>query len=217
MPDAVVLSHPDGGHLGGGAEVWGTLPIRQVLLPVAQSRSPAFRAWATDAPLAGIRTIHAADLRDLSMPDGARLEILHAPDPSSQNAPADDRVAIFRLHWRGWKLLLTSDAGILTESELLDAHKDISADVIIAGRHRSAASLGDAFLDAVNPQAIVASHSAFPICEQLDLKAVKYWRSRGIQVIHQGESGGVTVRVDESGNLRLEGFADQSVVILKPR
>ena len=100
---------------------------------------------------------------------------------------------------------------------MLDARKDVSADVIIAGRHRGVVSLGDAFLDAVNPQAIIASHSAFPVSEQLKPETVKYWRSRGIQVVHQGESGGVTVRVDESGNLRLEGFADQSVMILKPR
>jgi competence protein ComEC len=114
-------------------------------------------------------------------------------------------------------LLFTSDAGMLTESKLLDAGKDISADLIIAGHHGSDASLGDAFLDAVNPQAIVASHSAFPPAEQLNPETVKHWRSRGIQVIHQGESGGVTVRVDESGNLRLEGFADHSVVTLQPR
>lgn len=217
MPDSVVLSHPDGGHLGGGAAVWGTLPIRQVVLPVAQSRSPAFRAWAADAPLAGVQAIQAAACRELPMPDGARLEILLAPDARSQNATADDRVAVFRLHWRGWKLLFTSDAGMATESELLDARTDVAADVIIAGRHRSDASLGDAFLDAVNPQAIVASHSAFPPSEQLKPETVAYWRSRGIQVIHQGETGGVTVRVDEAGNLRLEGFADRSVRILKPR
>ena len=217
MPDAVILSHPDGSHLGGGAEVWATFPIRQVLLPVAQSRSPTFRNWSTDAPLAGIKTTHAADVQDLPLPDGARLEILHAPDSHSQNAPADDRVAIFRIHWHGWKLLFTSDAGMLTESKLLDAGKDVSADLIIAGHHGSDASLGDAFLDAVNPQAIVASHSTFPPAEQLNPETVKHWRSRGIQVIHQGESGGVTVRVDESGNLRLEGFANHSVVTLQPR
>ncbi|MEI6654518.1 MAG: ComEC/Rec2 family competence protein, partial [Verrucomicrobiota bacterium] len=33
-PDSVILSHPDGRHLGGGAPVWAAFPIRQVLLPV---------------------------------------------------------------------------------------------------------------------------------------------------------------------------------------
>ena len=216
-PDSVVLSHPDGRHLGGGARVWKLFPIRQVLLPVEKSRSPAFRAWAEDAPAAGIETRQARDVRDLPMPDGARLEVLHFPDPLAQNAPADERVAIFRLHWRGWKLLFTSDAGVSTEMAMLDAHQDVSADVIIAGKHEGGAALGDQFLDAVHPQAIVASHSDFPVTEKLDPQTVDYWRSRGIQVIHQGESGGVTVRVDRAGNLRLEGFVDQSVMILKRR
>ncbi len=216
-PDAVVLSHPDGGHLGGGAAVWSLLPIRQVLLPVAKSRSPGYRSWATEAPAAGIKTLQAADFHDLPMPDEARLEILHVPAANSQNAPADDRVAIYRLHWRGWKLLFTSDAGVGTEMAMLEARRDVAADVIIAGRHRTDESLSDAFLTAVNPQAIIASHSAFPKSEQLKPETVKYWRSRGIKVIHQGESGGVTVRVDGEGNLRLEGFADQSVMVLKPR
>jgi len=216
-PDAVVLSHPDGGHLGGGEAVWRTFPIRQVLLPVERSRSPAFRAWANDAPRAGIKTLQAADFRELPMPDGARLEILLAPNPHAQNAAADERVAIFRLHWRGWKLLLTSDAGITAESELLDSNRDLTADVIVAGRHCGDLSLSDRFLDAVNPQAIVAGHSEFPVVEQLPPESVAYWRSRGIAVIHQGETGAVTVQVDETGNLRLEGFVDRSLRILKPR
>lgn len=216
-PDSVVLSHPDGGHMGGGTAVWNLLPVRQVLLPVERSRSPAFRSWARDAAAAGITVLQAEDFHDLPLPDGARLEILHVPDSHSQNASADDRVAIFRLHWRGWKLLFTSDAGVGAERELLDARKDLSADVIIAGHHRGDASLSDPFLDAVNPQAIIASHAEFPPEERLSPESVEYWRSRGIQVIHQGEAGGVTVRVDAAGNLRLEGFVSRSVVTLNPR
>jgi len=208
---------PDGGHLGGGSVVWEILPIRQVLLPVESSRSPAYRAWVNDASRAGIKTMQAKDFHDLPMPDGARMEILHVADARLQNALADDRVAIFRLHWRGWKLLFTSDAGMGTESEMLDAHQDVAADVIIAGRHQSDATLCDRFLDAVNPQAIVASHADFPPEERLKPETVSYWRSRGIKVMHQGAAGGVTLRVDAEGDLRLEGFADQSVMILKPR
>ncbi|MEI6674386.1 MAG: ComEC/Rec2 family competence protein, partial [Verrucomicrobiota bacterium] len=33
-PDSVILTHPDGNHLGGGAQVWSAFPIQQVLLPV---------------------------------------------------------------------------------------------------------------------------------------------------------------------------------------
>jgi ComEC/Rec2-related protein len=214
-PDAVVLSHPDGGHLGGGAPVWEAFPIRQTLLPVELSRSPAFRSWRENAPKAGIRLCHVASTGWLAFPDGAALETLHAPDPLSQNGIADERVAVFRLHWRGWKLLLTSDAGMGTERKLLDAGKNLTADVIIAGRHRTDLTLCDAFLDAVQPQVIIASNARFPATERLDPSQVDYWKSRGIHAVDQGQFGGVTMRVDDAGNLHIEGFLSASPVVLK--
>ncbi len=216
-PDSVVLTHPDGGHLGGGAAVWQTLPIHQAVLPVGKSRSPAFRAWLAEAPRVGVRTLRAVADHTLSLPDDATLEILHVPDPAAINALADDRVMVSRLNWRGWKFLLTSDAGVATELELLASGRDLAADVIIAGRNDGDESLTDAFLDAVQPQLIIASHADFPTSESLDSRTVVHWKSRGIQVIHQGESGGVTVQVDNSGNLHLRGFVDGSARVLDRR
>ncbi len=215
-PDSVILSHPDGGHLGGGAQVWERLPIRQALLPVARSRSPAFRDWMEIAPKSGISTIQAGNCAGLAMPDGARLEILHVPLPDAQSLPADDRVAIFRLRWRGWKIILTSDAGIASELAMLEAGTDVTADVIIAGRHQTDSSLCDAFLDAVHPRAIVASNCDFPARERLEPGLTDYWRSRGIRVCDQRQTGAVTIHVDAAGNLRLAGFVDDSEIVLTP-
>ena len=206
QPDSVVLSHPDGGHLGGASAVWEALPVRQALMPVALSRSPSFRRWMNEAPPAGIRTHEAAEVATLAFPDGAALEVLHAPDPLARNTLADDRVAVFRLHWRGWRILFTSDAGMLTERKLLESGKDLSADVIVAGRHRTDLTLGDRFLDAVNPLAIIASNPVHPPAEHLPPASAAYWKSRGIRVIDQRESGGVTVRVDDDGALSIDGF-----------
>ena len=215
--DAVVLSHPDGGHLGGGAPVWQSLPVKQALLPVQRSRSPAFRAWHDEAPAAGVRTLPARAGQVLDLPDGAWLEVIHAPDPLAINAIADERVAVHRLHWRGWRLLFLSDSGYWTEDKILKARTDVRADVIIAGRHRRDLTLGDAFLDAVNPQVIIASNSRFPPEERLPDRQTRYWRSRGIHVLDQGQTGGVTLRIHPSGALEFSGFADRSLLRLKPR
>jgi competence protein ComEC len=216
-PDSVALSHPDGGHLGGGAAVWETFPIRQALLPVEKSRSPVFRSWLKNAPLAGVKTFQVSDFSRLPLPDGAHLEVMHVPNPVSQNMLADDRVAIFRIHWNGWKILFTSDAGVATEQQLLAKNTDLSADVIIAGKHRWDASLTDAFLDAVNPRVIIASNSLFPASEALSPQTVSYWRSRGIRVFDQRRTGGVTLRTDPAKNLRITGFVDGSQVMLRAR
>jgi beta-lactamase superfamily II metal-dependent hydrolase len=215
-PDSVVFSHPDGGHLGGGGLVWQALPIHQALMPVKLSRSPAFRSWMEQGSKAGIRLLPAV-VRSLPFPDGASLEVLHVPDAFAVNASADERVAVFRLHWRGWKLLLTSDAGMGTELKLLDSGKDVSADVIIAGHHRTDLTLCDAFLDAVHPEAIIASNASYPSGERLKPETVDYWKSRGIRVIDQAKSGGVTLRVDDAGNLCIDGFLSSEPLVLRPR
>ena len=214
-PDAVVLSHPDGQHLGGGAQVWAAFPIRQVLLPVARARSATYQAWANDAPKAGIHTVVATATATLPMPDGASLEILCAPDPANTTRRADDRVAIYRLHWRGWKILFTSDAGMGTEMKLLATARDLSADVIIAGRHQSDLSLCDAFLAKVQPAAIIASNSEFPAEERLPAEQAAFWRASGIRVFDQAQSGAVTLSIDPAGDLLLDGFVDHSNLRLK--
>lgn len=216
-PDSVILSHPDGDHLGGGSAVWEAFPIRQVILPVELSRSPAFHAWLNDAPKAGIKTTQAANLRSIPLPDGARLEVIQTPDPLARSTIADERVVIFRLHWQGWKILLTSDAGVATELALLRSGKDITADVIIAGHHSSEPGLTDALIAAVHPQAIIASNAPFPLAERLDPSRTAYWRSEGITVFDQGRSGGVTLTIDASGSLRIGGFVDHSIALFKPR
>jgi ComEC/Rec2-related protein len=216
-PDSVVLSHPDGGHLGGGAAVWQAFPVRQALLPVQLARSPSFRQWVDEAPAAGVRLHRATTGLILPMPDGATLEVIHCADPLAVNSRADDRVAIHRLHWRGWRILFTSDAGMGTELALLDAKRDLTSDVIIAGRHRDDLTLCDRFLDAVNPQAIIASNPPFPAAEKLQPATAAYWESRGIHVIDQRVTGGVTLTIDDKGALVIDGFLTDKSPHLRKR
>jgi beta-lactamase superfamily II metal-dependent hydrolase len=159
----------------------------------------------------------AGEVRSMDLPDGARLEVVHSPDPLAQQARADDRVALYRLHWRGWKILFTSDAGTSTENQVLEAGADVSADVIVAGCHRNDLSLGDAFLHAVAPRAIVFSNPTFPPEEHRSDETVGYWKSRGIEVIDQCIVGGVTITVDDHGDLRLAGFLRDEPIVLKRR
>jgi competence protein ComEC len=217
IPDSVILSHPDGRHLGGGSQVWAAFPIRQVLLPVLRARSQTYQAWVSQAPMAGIRTLQAAQIPTLPLPDGASLEVLHAPDPNAPSALADDRVAIYRLHWRGWKILFTSDAGVATEIKLLDSGADLAADVIIAGHHGRGLALGDAFLERVHPAAIIASNEAFPVEERLDPAQAAFWQASGIRVFDQAQTGAVTLSIDTAGDLLIDGFVNDASSRLQHR
>ncbi|BCU76073.1 ComEC/Rec2 family competence protein [Luteolibacter sp. LG18] len=212
-PDAVVLSHADGGHVGGGSELLQTYRIRQVVMPVEKARSTLYKAWQTEAPAAGAKLLTAAEGMRLPLADGAWLEVVAVPDSAAKGGVADDQVAIYRLHWQRWKILFVNDAGQKTERRLLEADVDLRADVLIAGHHRSDLSLGDGFVQAVAPKAIIVSNAAFPVTEHLDPAKTAWWRGQGIEVFDQRESGGVTVRPVEQG-LRLEGFVSGRASVL---
>ncbi|MFT4176528.1 MAG: ComEC/Rec2 family competence protein [Luteolibacter sp.] len=213
-PRTVVLTHPDGRHLGGGEKVWERLPVRQALLPVEHSRSPAFRQWLEEAPKQGVKLEIARVGGKLPLDETTWLEILHAPDPGNTQARADARVAIFRLHWEGWKILFIGDAGTDTEMAMLNAGVECSADVIVCGRPHHDRNLSDAFLRAVSPRAIIASNADYPANERLPDGQIAYWERLGIEVFDQKRTGGVTLKLGKNGELILKGFVDGSEVRL---
>lgn len=211
VPDSVVLTHPDGGHLGGGGQVAQELGIQQVLLPVRQARSRDYQEWLD---LVGVSRLFAEEVDALPFPNDALLEILYVPTRDADNARADQRVVVSRLHWRGWKILLMSDAGMTTEKKLLEMEVDVSADVVVAGKNRTDLSLCDAFVDAVNPRVMVLTHSEFPVAEQRSARRMSHWREQGVEVFDQSQSGAVTMTIDEDGSLIVEGFANGQLLKL---
>lgn len=212
-PDSVVLSHPDGGHIGGGAALLLSTEIHQVLLPVERSRSPAYKEWQEK----GLKTLLASPGLQLPFPDNATLEVLHAPDPLAWDALADERVAIYRLLWRGWRILFVNDAGLRTERKLLASGQDLHADILIAGHHRTDLSLSDEFVKAVAPRVIVASNSPHPPEERLDPRKISWWQKSGIEVLDQRATGGVMIAPDQDGSLLLNGFVDGRTLRLSTR
>lgn len=216
QPSAFVLSHPDGGHAGGLVAMLANDSLRQGLVPVLDARSEHFRALMESAGHHGV--VLRRGREGLRYPLGGEvwLEVVAEPDPWNAGQRADARVMPLLLHWRGWRVLFVADGGWALERRLLREGKVPRADVIVAGRPLADGSLGDEFLEAVGARAIVAGHDDFPP-EQAVPRA---WRdaceARGIAVFHQGESGAVTLTLDD-GRLRLRGFIDERQLELEPR
>ncbi|QJE96506.1 ComEC/Rec2 family competence protein [Luteolibacter luteus] len=209
-PQHLVLSHPDGGHIGGAAGAIDAFPIRQILAPVTKARSKLYRDLIGKAEQRGIPVVLGDPQGHYKVSEATWLEVIHEPDAASQNMMADERVMVCRLHWRGWRILFMGDAGWSIERAMLESGRDLSADVIVAGRHRNDSSMGDAFLEAVKPRAIIASHADFPYAERIPPGFVSDCESRGIRLFHQGQTGAVTGVPREDGSLELRGFLDGS-------
>ena len=206
VPDSIALSHPDGGHIGGALDSLQAYPVRQILLPVSRARSSVFRELVKTAEIRHIPTLLGAPGTSYPIAGDTRLEVLHQPSPDDVNTIADERVMVLRLHWQGWRILFLGDAGWTTERNLMDSGKDLSADIIVAGRNRHDSSLGDDFLAAVKPKAIIASHVDFPSEERIPPRWAAHCEELGIRLFHQGMTGAVTIGLGGDGSLNLKGF-----------
>jgi competence protein ComEC len=213
MPDSMILSHPDGEHIGAAPLALKDYPIQQVLLPVTHARSPAFRELLRDP---GHASLYLPESRaKLPLGPEVTLEILHQPDLRDLQSLADDRVQIYRLHWRGWRIILMSDAGQRTERELMRSGVDLSADLIVYGHHGNDSHGNEDFLRAVHPRMIIVSHADFPQSEQVPDVWMQRMKSIGYPVLRQKETGAISVFPDDHGDLHLLGFVNGQEIILK--
>jgi competence protein ComEC len=208
QPDSIVLTHPDGGHIGGALDSLEVHPVRQILIPVSRARSSVFRDLIGAAAAKQVPTLLGMPGKAYPINGDTRLEVLLQPPPDDMNTVADERVMVLRLHWQGWRILFLGDAGWSTERALMDSGTDLSADIVVAGRNRHDSSLGDDFLAAVNPRAIIASHVDFPSEERIPPRWAAHCQDLGIRLFHQGKTGAVTIRLGKDGSLELRGFLD---------
>lgn len=208
-PDSAILTHTDAGHAAPPGLMLEMFPLRQVASGLTPAAGSAAEDWSGGgANPMDVSKPRAGDLLDFG--GDARAEVLLSPADGLPGSVADDKCLVFRLHWKGHRILFTGDAGRLSEQMLLDSGIDLSADVIVAGLHESDLSLTQPFIAAVGPRAIVIPRPAGSEMDWHRKSQKMAWPKKGIQVIDQTDTGGLTVTIDAGGSILIKGFLDGS-------
>jgi competence protein ComEC len=215
-PDSVILTHADAGHAAPPELLLEMFPLRQVANGMAPAPGSVAAKW-TDFRAEGVRMFRPGKGDRLDFGGGAWGEVLLSAEDGFPGSLADDRAMVFRLHWKGWKILFTGDAGRLSEETLLEAGIDLAADVIVAGLHEDDLSLTDAFVAAVKPQAVITAGPAGSELDGLREIQKKSWEKNGMRVIDQTQTGGLTATVSAAGELVIQGYADGSETVIRRR
>ncbi len=213
-PDSVIFTHADAGHVVSPELMMEMFPMRQAATGVEPASGSIAAEWE-GAASGGIRVLHPAKGDSIDLGGGAWGEVLLSTADGFVGSIADDRALVVRMHWKGWTLLWVGDSGRLTEEALLSSGTDLKSDVIIASIHESDLSLGDAFLASVDPKLIVLPRPAGCEMDALRVLQKKSWRRKGIRFLDQLETGGITVTVDDAGELVFRGFLDGSEMRLR--
>ena len=193
--DGLLLSHGDSLHIGGASGVLDEFRPRRVLDNGAPDRSSIHGALFKNRPPP--ERVKRGDLFTCSPRVCAR--ILY-PVAGLKAKAADDQTLVVQLVIDNrWRVLLVSDSGLKTEEALLALpNEKLRSDILIKGQHYSGLSGSSAFLDAVQPQLIVATSRDFPARERIRDDWARFVRERGIELLRQ----------DQSGAVKLEFFRD---------
>ena len=214
-PRSLVLTHPDGGHVGGLGPALKDYDARQLLLPVREAGSPSFRKLLEVAEERACRVALGAEKAHYPLGKGVTLEVLRVAD-REHGSRADDRCMVMRLHWQGWRVLITGDAGLETERELLESGVDLQSDVWIMGRHGSDYTGTIEFVQAVGPQVIVAGEESYPPVERIPDWWAEAITQAGIDLWRQTETGAVMMKFSRE-EMELRSFADRGKRVILER
>ena len=155
--DYLIATHPHEDHIGSVDNVIRTFNIGKVLMPDLSTRYKTYTDVIQAIDAKNLTVIHPNFGQVYQLGD-ASFKILS--QPASEYFSVNAASLILRISFGQNAFLLTGDAEVTEEEQLLSTDIDIHADVLKVGHHGSNSSTSVAFLEAVAPSAAVIEVSA---------------------------------------------------------
>jgi len=204
--DLVILTHPDGDHITGLIPLFDRYRIDRVLDTSLSDTAPVAAEWR--GQLARHRVGRTLAARGMRLVVGrAQLTVLH-PGPQLLRGTASDdnnNAIVLRLDYGRTSFLLTGDAEVEAEADMMRAGLPLKADLLKVGHHGSRGSSSAPFLAAVAPRWAV-----------IQVGADNDFGHPHPEVLRRLEAAGAEVlRTDRQG--RIEAISDGRALELRTR
>jgi competence protein ComEC len=201
--DALVLTHGDSDHIAAALPLLDDFQPRTIFDSTLKDRSSTRRQF--HQTLVDRHRGKAFLQRGDSLRVGsAEMRVLYPP-PGFRRTNADDQALVLLVECNGARVLLMSDAGLVTERWLLQNEPDLAAGVLVKSHHAKDFSGTPDFLARVNPQAVVVG-TLDPGRPRTTLDAwVADLRSKGLAVFYQRDCGAAVLRIRDR-SVEVNGF-----------
>lgn len=203
--DAVIISHPHSDHLGGIQYLLehfqvGTLVEADTAVASrmhSELRSTALRK-GIPVSMAGAGTI-------LDFDPACRLYVLHPRMSSDRENNLNNHSLVVRIVYGKTSLLLTGDAELEAEGNLVARYKPfLDSDILKAGHHGSITSSGVSLIEAVSPRWVLVSVGKNNKFRHPSPVVMERFREKGIKVLRTDQEGALIVESDGEGFQRID-------------
>lgn len=205
--ELVVATHPDQDHIQGLVDVLEKYQVGSVMETFVQSNSQIYKKYKDLLEQKNINIAEARLGAGAELDENAKLEIIGplAETADGNKEDTNSESVISKLVFGENTFLLTGDAPIKEEKELLSTAEDLSADILKVAHHGSKYSTSEDFLARVKPKEAIISvgknnrfgHPSPEILERLEKDKIKI------------------IRTDESGDIifKCPNFAEDCLLV----
>lgn len=158
--DVVIMTHPHSDHMGSMNEIAENYKIGTFYMPDAVNTTSMYDKLLSTLERKNIKTktIWGSSKSTIKWDDDVEVRVLSPIEGEDYLDNFNDLSIVVKVTYGDTSLLLTGDAESRAEELMLSAEKDLlKADVLKLGHHGSSTSSSKAFLEAVQPKAVVIS------------------------------------------------------------
>lgn len=152
--DYVIATHYDADHLNGIVGALNSYDADTVIAPDYKAESKVYKSFRSLIKEKNMDITYPVTGTEYKIGD-AEFTIL-APNDTHYDDANDYSVAIKLVNGEN-SFIMTGDAEIESEYEMIETGIDLSCDVYLAGHHGSRYSSSEAFLQAMQPESVVIS------------------------------------------------------------
>ena len=194
--DVVIATHPDLDHIGGLNTIIDRYDVDLFIHSGLLAGVSAYQELADSIIRSDTEIVTAQSGQTISIDEGTYIEIL-APYPGVVSDDANEHSAIVRLVYGDTSVLLTGDASIFNEHDLVSVYgKRIESDILKLGHHGSKTSSSSLFLETVDPEYAVVSAGCGNNFGHPYADVIKRVEAQGINIHDTCKQGDIVFRSD---------------------
>lgn len=154
--DMVIITHPDSDHFGAIEDIADRYSI-ETIIDNGFYFDEEFSDYANLVDIQNITRLQPQDGYQIDLPGQVTLTFILVPE-FGQGPDKNDESIVVRVDYQNASFLLTGDASVDIEEQLVDQYNDLlDIDILKLGHHGSKTSTSQLFLEATTPQLAVTS------------------------------------------------------------